>query len=43
VFPTGQKFATVGNTALLLELLQDNELTMRRKNGVILVGQELEV
>jgi hypothetical protein len=43
LFPTGETLAGVENTALLLELLSSDELILRRRNGVILVGRELEV
>jgi hypothetical protein len=43
LFPTGKDLAKVGNTDLLREVLSNDQLILRRKNGVILVGQELEV
>jgi hypothetical protein len=43
LFPTGKDLAKVGNATLLRELLKNDQLILRRKNGVILVGQELEV
>jgi hypothetical protein len=43
MFPCGEKLGGVKSTALLLELLSNTQLILRRKNGIILVGQELEV
>jgi hypothetical protein len=38
-----KRLAAAGKTVLLLELLSTDELVLRRKNGVAVVGQDLEV
>jgi len=45
LFPTGESLgaALASKSRLLLELLASNQLILRRRNGVILAGRDLEV
>ncbi len=45
LFPTGESLgaALASRSRLLLELLASNQLILRRRNGVILAGRDLEV
>ena len=36
-------YALMGKSKLILEILSSNQLILRRPNGVILVGRDLEV